>query len=444
MHDILGELAWRSLAGSDQKRYNFSTDVPAFAPEWLKQDYLPSTVEKKIGHYSRFLDLMGWQSRHWRQTPEYLLDGGKAVPHGLADHNLNMCFTSWALYEPESTRVVLRQFIPKIVNEIKRGNMEKALLFMGVVMHFIQDATSPAHMFPNTLLYDLSPEETTVHYNYHVLIDYCPVDSHAASELKTVTPALLGTTIPEIIFRTGALMDKDYLYAKRHLIRMLELCRVNDKEALAMLVKPLLQSAVFTVASLFHTLLAVGTGVLKRNAIRKIKTYDLLESIPYNIHPGSRYRNYMVGKWVNDAARLIPIRIQTGNGYTAVHNALSFSSFCAFRYLLEPGAFSRFEGRIALAVEGQNAREDGMETDFFIGTDCTYNLRTASDLEYGKTMQKKYKIRITPRFTQQSFSIELGRAKTLLLGAISKPKAVGGKVKYFFPDLFLVNPRLVK
>lgn len=443
MHDILGELAWRSLSKSDQLRYGLSNDISVFAPAFMRR-FKPHNMVEKVRYYSGWMDFMGWQSQSWKKTPQYLMSNGQPVPHGLSDHNLNTCVTSWALHDQESVRKVLRRFISKAVNAIRQDNMEGAFCYLGVLLHFIQDAMSPAHMFPNTLFYELSPDEVMYHPDYHKIIDTCPLGEEALLRLKTETPALLGATIAEVVFRTAMLMENDYLYAKKHLFGLLELCRNKDKKAMALLVKPLLQSAVFIAASLFHTLLALGTKRLSKAELKTIHFYDLLEAVPYNIHPGGRYRNLMIGKTVSEDGRLETIRIRGQHGLRKIERALAFSAFNAFRYLLEPGAFRRFEGTLALPCTRQNQQEKEMAVNFFIGTDRTYNQLTASDLEYGPTMKKVYEVKVAHDWTPRPFAVDLKKAKTLMVGAISYPAIVNGKEKCYFPDLILINPRLIK
>ena len=441
MHLTLGELSWASLSPSDREAWNLSPQVPDDAPEFI-HDHLrtvspPATVQQKMGIYSFFLDLMGWRRLQWLKTPEYLLPGLRPVPHGSADRDLNGCMTGSQLSDPESRRLVLRHFLPSMIGEIRAGRMERAALFGGLLAHFIQDGAAVGHVFPNSMFYEFAPEDPHYHRHYHSMLDECN------PELATCEPALLGTSTAEAVFRLGVLGDQNEVRAKHIFFPMLEAGRNEDRETMNDLARPLLESAVFQVASLWHTSLALGLGTCDPSEAESLRTLDLCEAVPYECHPGGKYGRIVRGHSVVEG-RLVPLRVDLGSGPETVRDGFGMTSFVAAKFLLEPGAFSRFDGAVGLSCDNVDDQEPSMDVEFFVGLDRDYNRVVSSELDYGAGMKKAHSVKLHPESPSGSFSVPLGGAKTLVLAVRPYPVIVGGKEKCWFPHVVVANPRLVK
>lgn len=436
MHNVMGELSWESLSQSDQSAWGLSARIPDDAPEFIRKNFpSPVTVKEKAGFYSHFLDAMGWKSEAWLKTPEYLLNGRLSVPHGGVTPDLNSCAAGDQFSDPEARRIVMRQFVPCMIEEIQHGRMEKAFLYWGLLAHFIQDGLAMGHIFPNRMFYDFFPDDAPYHRHYHQMIDSCN------PELKTVRTDLLGTSVAGVIFRLGMFSEQNEVAARRAFFPMLEACRRDDKETMNCLAKPFLQSAVFQCASLLHTAVAIGQGNLKPKESERLKSLNLVDAVGHTIHLGGKYAHIIRGHNVVDG-KLVPLRIDLGNGPETIENGLGMTSFNSVRYLLEPGAFSCLEGSIALSCEYLEDQEPDMDVEFFIGLDKEYNRIVSSELNYGPGMKKVYSVRLKPDGPAQHFSIKLGNAKTLLLAVLPRPVNVNGQERCPFPHIVVAYPRL--
>ena len=85
-----------------------------------------------------------------------------------------------------------------------------------------------------------------------------------------------------------------------------------------------------------------------------------------------------------------------------------------------------------------------MDVEFFIGLDPTYNRRLSSDLDSGPSMRKAYSTKLEPGAVAKRFSVELGRAQTLLLAVLPHVIKVGDKDRCWFPHVVVARPRLTK
>ncbi|MBU4212803.1 MAG: hypothetical protein KKD33_09500 [Verrucomicrobia bacterium] len=432
MHKVMGELSWKSLSKEDQDLWDLSTAIPDEAPEFIRNLPQPKNVMEKTGYYSLFLDLMGWRKCNFLKTPEYMLSDERPVPHGYADCDMNMCMTSEHCADAESTRRILRQFVPRLVASIHSHRMEEAALWGGLLAHFIQDGSALGHIFPNAMFYDFSTEGKN-HLHYHSLIDGCE------PELETEQPALLGESESELIFRLAMIGEKNLVTAKRSFFSMLEACRAGDRKTMNKLARPLMQSAVFQVASLFHSTLALGLNRVKKEEAEKLKSFRLVEAEGHYHHPGGKYGHIMKGHNVVKGKK-VALYIDCGNGNERRVEGFGMTSFVSVRYLLEPGVFDRLEGAVGLSSRYRHDQTPDMEVEFFIGVDKRYNRRVSGELDYGPGMKKVFSTALKAGNPPRAFSAVVTGAKTVFLCAVSGLKSE----KYNYPHIVVVDPRLGK
>jgi len=437
MHVVMGKLTWASLSDADKKAWALSAQIPDFAPDFLRKGGQTASVEEKMGRYAVFLDCMGWRTAQFRKTPEYLLEDGRPVPHGAVTQDLGSAWCSEHMFDVEGWRTVLRRFVPEMIRMVREGDMERAALIGGLLMHFVQDGSAIGHLFPNRLFYDFFAEDENRYLQYHTMVDNCE------PALEPVEPALLGTNEAEFIFRLSMLGERNYEYAKRKLFPMLTACREGDTETMNRIAKPLRQSAVYQGASIFHTALALGTGRLDPAEAAQLADFDLTKGCAYYLHPGIGYgpvvsRNHNVAD-----GRPVPLRADLGRGVQTVRTGLGMTSFSSHRYLLEGGAFARLEGMVALSTDYTKDQEPEMDVEFFIGLDPNWNRTVTSDLTFGAPMKKAFSVRLKPGERAHAFSVELGNARTLLLAVLPHP-GEDWPLKCWYPHVVVAAPRLVK
>jgi len=437
MHIVMGKLSWETLSPEDQRGWGLSAEVPADTPEFLRQPPMPKTVAEKMGRYAQFLDRMGWRGDNLRKHPEFALEDGRPVPHGAATPDLNGCWSGEQLPDAEGTRRLFRRFVPPMIEEVRRGDMERAALFGGLITHVIQDGAALSHVFPNAMFYDFFPDDGETFPDFHGLIDGCD------PALDRVTPALLGTRVEEVVFRLGVNFERNVERFKRAFIPMIEAGRQDDRETMNALARPFLQNAVWQVASLYHSALAIGRGPMDPREAAALAAYDLTEAVPHTCHPGNGYRKIVRGASVDDGRR-VPLRADLGAGPVTVERGLGMTSFVTARYLLEPGAFTHAEGMVTLSCDYPRDQEPDMDVAFFIGLDRDYNRLVTPNLDYGPGMKKVWTVKLTPGMTAQRFAVPLGDAQTLLLAALPEPVWRDDKERCWFPHIVVIEPRLTK
>jgi len=434
----MGELAWDSLSADDQAAWALSPAIPECAPDFFKTGPQPRTVREKMGRYSVFLDLMGWRTSNLGKTPEFLLPGGQPVPHGGVTPTLTSVWSGEQFFDAWGWRTVLRTFVPRMVGRLRAGENEQAALCSGLLAHFVEDGAALGHLFPNHLFYDLLPEADAFPGNLHRTMDFCE------PSLDPVKPRLLGTSVPEFVFRLGVLGEQNYQLAKRQLLPFLGACTAGDSAAMDRLAQPLLQNAVAQVVHLLHTAVALGRGPIPESESEALTEFDLTQAVDHFIHPSAAYGPVVPrgGNIVEN--ELVPLRLDFGKGPETVETGLGMSSFHSVRHLLEPGAFARVEGAIGLSTEFTEDQAPDMDLEFFVGLDRDWNRRITSDLEYGPGMARAFSCRLRPGEPAQSFSVALGQSQTLCLGVLPYPKQVGAEERCWFPHVVLARPRLVK
>lgn len=439
MHLIVGELAWRSLSEADQQAWSLSPEIPECAPDFMRRLETHSVAEK-MAHYSVFLDYMGYRPEDFRKTPEYMLPGLVPVPHGAVAGDLMSAAGAEQLFDVWGWRYVLRTFVPRMFDLAADGKMEQAALFSGLLGHFLQDGASIGHLIPARLLYDLSPDDpATGHADLHAPFD------NVLPELEPVTPQLLGTSVPEVVFRLSQMGEANYQEVLRTTIPMLEACRRGDTETMTAMSAPCYRSALLQLASLLHTVVALTQGTLDPEEVAATQDLDLTEAVGSLIHPGSDYRVVIPRNYTIDQGRYVPLRADLGNGPETVNPGLGMTSFHSIRYLMEPGAFSHVEGAVALSSDYLRDQEEQMEVEFFVGLDPDWNQIVDSDLQYGPGLTKAFSCRLKPGRPAQAFSVELGDAQTLMFGVRPEPLFfAGGGYRCWYPHVVLVAPKLVK
>ncbi|NLO75115.1 MAG: hypothetical protein GX100_13545 [candidate division WS1 bacterium] len=438
MHKVLGALAWRSLSEADKEAWGLSPQIPESAPDFLRS-FKTNSVEEKMAQYSFFLDNMGYRVEDFRETPQFMLPGEVPVPHGAITSNLTAAASDDQLPDVWGWRHVLRTFVPRLLEQAQKGNMEEAALFAGLLSHFLQDGSCIGHVLPARLAYDLSPNDpASGHVDFHAPFDDC------SPPLETVRPLLLGTTVPEIVFRLSQLGEKNYRLILNRTIPLLEACRKGDKAELDRLCQPMLQSAILQVASLLHTVVVVAKGNVPEDEAAAIGDVDLTEVEGYFIHPGSDYRVVIPRNYTIDRGKYVPLRTDLGNGPVDINPGLGMTSFHSIRYLLEPGAFARVEGQIGLSSDYLRDQEEEMEVEFFVSTAAEWNRTITPDLEYGPEMPEVYSHWLKPGRPAEPFSVELGEAQTLLFGVRPNAYRAENGWRCWYPHVVLSAPRLVK
>jgi len=436
MHQVMGRLSWESLSEKDKKIWDLKPEIPDDSPEFLKS-YQPVTVEEKIGWYSLFLDLMGWRTKEIVRRGKFLLDSSHPVPHGLPSATLDAVGTDEKLFDTFAWRTLFRQFIPDLVQNLKQGKNEQAGLLAGLLAHVIQDAASPGHLFPNRLFYDLFPEEDLLHRDYHTLFD------QVTPEIKPVSPALLGTSVPEFIFRLAMLGEQNYQKALSLIVPAIHACQSGNRKLLESLCREPLQNAVFQVASLFHTAAALSSKIDPEEK-DKLQTFDLTTAVEHYLHPAPKYGSILPRKYNIVHNRFVPLVLDCGKGPQPISSGLGLSSFHSFRYLLEPGAFSFFQGTVGLSARYTEDQQKDMKVEFFICLANDWNRTITSDLQYGPELRKVFSCFLQPGQSGIPFSIELGKAQTLLVAVLPHPEKKKGKEICWYPHVVLAYPRLVK
>jgi len=437
MHEVMGRLSWSVLSDSDKEGWGLSPQIPDCAPEFLRKLPQTASIEDKMAIYSKFLDLMGWRTEDVMKAPEYLLCGKFPVPHGATDQNFGPCWGGESMFDVEGWRAVLQQFVTAMVNEVRKGDMEQAALFGGLLAHFVQDGSAIGHLFPNRLFYDFFPDEKHRFVQYHTLTDACD------PELESCKPLLLGTTVEEFIFRLSILGERNYVAAKEAFFPMLQACQVEDKITMNRLAKPLRQAAVLQVASLFHTALALGRGRIDPAEAEPLAEFDITRAPAYYIHPGQGYGPVLTVNHTIDDGKKVPLRVDFGGGSQTVETGLGMTSFTSYRYLLEGGAFRKAEGQVALSSDYTRDQEPDMDVEFFVGLDPDWNRVVSGHLSYGPSMRKAFTIRLKPNQPPEKFSVELGNARTLLFGVVPHPPP-NWRETCWFPHVVVAGPVMVK
>jgi hypothetical protein len=373
------------------------------------------------------------------QTPQFMLPGDVAVPHGAVTSNLTPAASDDQLPDVWGWRYVLRTFVPRLMEQARKGNMEEAAFFMGLLAHFLQDGSCIGHVLSARLMYDLSPNDPAVgHVDFHAPFDDCD------PPLEIVRPLLLGTTIPEIVFRLSQLGERNHRKILQRTLPLLDACRRGDKGELNRLCQPFLQSAVLQVASLLHTVIVVTRNSVPEDEAAATDDVDLTEAEGYFIHPGSDYRVVIPRNYTIDQGQYVPLRADLGHGPVDVNPGLGMTSFHSIRYLLEPGAFDRVEGQVGLSSDYTRDQEEEMEVEFFVATAAEWNRTVTSDLEYGPEMPEVFSHWLKPGRPAQPFSVELGEAQTLLFGVRPKAYRTPDGWRCWYPHVVLSAPRLVK
>ena len=439
-HQEMGRLAWHSLSEETREAWNLSTSIPDDAPLFIRRQPQPASVEEKIGHYCQLLDLMGWRSRDMCSVPDFLLSNGKPVPHGGVSSELTSvwCDGEHHLCDAWGWRMVMRRFVPKLIDTFRQGYMEQAALYAGLLGHFLQDGSALGHLFPNQLFHGLAPQTGEAFVRYHVVFDQCrPV-------LKPAVPSLLGCSVPEVVFRLGILGEQTYRIAQQQLSASLNAARRGDQPELDRLAQPLHQRAVDQFASLLYTAARIGTGTVDASEANALAGFDLTHAVAHYVHPG---RNYGPTAPVNHNivnGHKVPLRADLGEGVVTVDPGLGMTSFSSIRYLLEPGAFSSVEGSVALSADYVEDQAPDMDVEFLIGLADDWYREQPMDLAYGPELREGFSCRLKPGQRAVPFSVSLANAQTLMFAVRPHPRLVEGTEVCWHAHVVLAHPRLCK
>ncbi len=426
MHSRLGLTAWHSLSATDKAAWNLAPELPPGAPECLRRQPAPSSVDDKISLYSNSLDYLGWRQEDTHAFPPWLMPDGRPLPHGAVGPVGDPVWSGEQFWDNHGWRQIPRYFIPRLLDEVRDGELHKAELTLAAMLHFFHDSANLGHLHPNRLFHEFrQPDPSRILY-FHRIFD------NVEPELHPVEPLLLGRTAAEVVQRLGFMVERNHLRTRQIMIDSIDAAQAGDDGKLARLFAPIYQDVVLQTASLLHTAI-----VLAGSTVPKTPPLPLIEAVPRYIHPGGPYASLVpVNQHVVDG-RMVPLEYggqpRTGYGMCAFHS---------IRFLLEPGAFDLVKGAIALSDRYTDGQDPDLPVTFIVATAPVWDTQVVSDLHYAPPFRERFSLELVPGQPPVPFAVELEDAETLLLAVRPEVKRIDGHDRCAFPHILLIDPRL--
>lgn len=379
---------------------------------------------------------MGWQwpSEKIKKFSSFLLFEEKLIPHGVPDIDFNPVCISGKEHDQENFLLLLRYYVEKFIEALNKKEFDISAVFAGILGHIIQECFFPSHTIPNKYFYEFVSRPKNLFPQFHNLIDSVNIVPEKAN------PFLLGTSPEEISFRLWVEMEKQIIWCKKNLQRIIDaIVKKNEKE-IKKLMYPSCKKAADILSSVWYSSICFAAGKFKKREMKKLKEISLTELTPYFCHPGGEYiypGNYSIYK-----GKRKPLYVIEGGKRRYVRNGLGISSFVSLKYLIDTKVFPRFECNVGISPFGLNEKIKNTGVKFIIEIDENVNKEYRPDLSYKKTKILFKKELVVGKLLKINVSIK--GAKTIIISALPFPVNINGEEKYLFPNIVIEKPILRK
>ncbi len=250
-----------------------------------------------MGRYA-FETLPAWQQEFWKGLGEQIarnclvpdeyftqkekygkycvMDNGQVIPHGPTDDNwTGLPFVQRPSRGPH--QYTIRYYLDRLVQSIGDEQRTDSAIFAGVLGHFLQDSSQPAHLIHNDWLYQLVAPPDGCHLHLHREMDSADPEEVA---LKEICPCLLGTTVFEAAFHLRAQYERMIEASLAQVVPLVQAAYAGDKAAATRAITQPYATATWLTASAWHTAHCIAAGRFDEEQ-RQALSAICLSSVPH-------------------------------------------------------------------------------------------------------------------------------------------------------------------
>lgn len=258
---------------------------------------MPSNQHILMGRYA-FGALPAWQQHFWKgqgdqiarnclvpdayftQKEKYarycVMGNGRVIPHGPTDD----CWTELPFVQRPCTgphRYTIRYYLDRLVQSIADERHTDSALFAGVLGHFLQDSSQPAHLVHNDWLYQLVAPPEGRHLHLHREMDGADPDETA---LQSISPRLMGTTVAEATFHLQTQYERMIQASLAQVVPLIQAAYAGDEAAATRAITAPYATATWLTASAWHTAHCIASERFEDHERQALNTAGL-SGVPY-------------------------------------------------------------------------------------------------------------------------------------------------------------------
>ncbi|MCM8803738.1 MAG: hypothetical protein NC833_00590 [Candidatus Omnitrophica bacterium] len=429
MHRKMGYFSYISLPKWQKDWWDFSLD--SLGEFGLKEVY--KSKEEKISDSCLIPDSMGWKwdEEKYKRYKKYLLFEERHIPHGPVDNNFNCVWVSFNEHDQYNFLLILNYYTKKFFETLKNREFDLSVIFAGILGHIIQESSYPSHSISNLFFYNYFPRPRKLYISYHDIIDKISI-----RKIKKFKPEIIGITPEEISYKLWVELEKNFLWQKRNLYKILNSINKNKKNIVKIL-RPSIEKGIKLFSDIIYTSISIVTDSIKEKDVKRLEKFSLYNLVPYYIHPGGRYRDIPGNFSIIDGKRR-SLFLKNRK----INEGIGLCPFVSIKYILQQGLFSKFTCKVGISSITREKKVKETRVKFMIEIDKDINNEYTPDLNYKKT-EKVFQNELS---FEKVFDVNVNikMARTLIISSISEEVNINGSEKILFPDIVIEKPVFIK
>jgi len=252
-----------------------------------------------------------------------------------------------------------RFYLERILASLRHGRQAEAARFLGVYSHYLGDFSQPAHHYELEIGGLLPPPAAKRNCNYHRMLEDVP----SSVAMLRHRPRLLGTSVPEVLFRLEGAYAALFRRSVAAVIPMTRAVYADRLDRATAALDPVLRATAALFADFCHTVAALVQRRFTAADLRVLGTCDLRVIEPhvwdaeYNF--GQRPLVDVICLRQYGPAEALAVYQRRGRqrvavtipGVCLIPHALPMPGVkmqSALEYRLPPGVFRRFTATVGL------------------------------------------------------------------------------------------------
>ena len=268
-------------------------------PEW-ERDVWRGEEARLISDYCRYGDLYWDADRHDEVAPYVLLVDG--VPFHYAPAN-ELDYDNWRMVEQQGRWTIahtrekpnrnwafvkqgLEYYLDKVPRVLARGDLTEAGKWLGVLVHYVEDAGHRLHALEGADGLDafaldrlVAPPEETPFRTATIALDEMKNDG---GDIRPYAPRLLGASVGEVAFR---LYSACYEVTRRNRLRHLPVVQAiyaGRRDQAAQLLREMDEEVARLVCDCIHTVTCMGKATFAPEQLDDLRVVRLETLYPLN------------------------------------------------------------------------------------------------------------------------------------------------------------------
>lgn len=300
-----------------------------------------------FGKYSVFPDSIN-EKNYYKYCR---MENGKLIPHGPTDEKWSMVPFA-PFYSRSSTSYVLRYYLEKIFDNIENGEIEEGIKFLGVIAHYIEDSSHPAHTVNNRKVYQFLPPPEGKYWQLHRVLDSVFPKEKALREIKI---SLLGTNFEEVVFNLINKYEEMIVLSNSITASAIAEFYSGNEDKMENLINRCYVKAAEIIISLLHTVYSIANDNFSKEEINSLSVKKISEIFPLDFFTVDPYFFAPVINYdYDEKENLISLKLKDKDGNERTFEEGIATSYGYLMYEIPPGVYRKIVFKIGVSGAGKN------------------------------------------------------------------------------------------